>query len=78
MKLTPEGLEALVAKAAYFTHDTLTLCVIDLTNGAQVVGQSNVLDPDNYDAEVGRVYARKSAVEKLWELEGYATKTRGR
>lgn len=78
MKLSLEQLQALVAAETYFTHGTLTLCVVDLVNGAQVVGQSNVLDPANYDAELGRKIARDQAVNKLWELEGYALKTRGR
>lgn len=77
MRLTLEAIEALVSQATFFTHGTLTLCVLDLTNGSMVVGQSNVIDPANYDAELGRVFARKDAVEKIWQLEGYALKTRG-
>lgn len=77
MKLTPEILEGLVAETTFFTHGTLTLAVCDLTNGAQVIGQSNCIDPANYDAETGRHFARSDAVEKLWQLEGYAVKTRG-
>lgn len=77
-KLTQEGLEALVASETYFTHGTLTLCVLDLVNGSQVVGQSNVMDPGRYDAALGRRFAREQAVDRLWELEGYAVKTRGR
>ena len=78
MKLSFEQLQALVAAETYFTHGTLTLCVVDLVNGAQVVGQSNVLNPANYDAELGRKVARDQAVNRLWELEGYALKSRGR
>lgn len=78
MKLTIDQLEALVVGETYFQHGTLTICVAELSNGATVTGTSNVLDPANYDAELGRIYARKQAVEKLWELEGYALKTRGR
>lgn len=75
--LTLDILHGLVASEKYFTDGTLTLCSLTLTNGAQVVGQSNCIDPDRYEPEVGRIYARKDAVEKLWELEGYALKTRG-
>lgn len=77
MKLTLDAIEGLVGSEAYTQHGTLTVCVLNLTNGAQVIGQSNVIDPANYDAELGRSIARKDAVEKIWQLEGYALKTRG-
>lgn len=77
MKLTIEEIHGLVAQETYFTHGTLTLCVLDLTNGAQVTGESNCIDPANHDAEIGRKVALENAIDKIWKLEGYALKTRG-
>ena len=51
--------------------------MLTLTNGAQVVGKSNVIDPANYDAALGRSAARGNAASQIFELEGYALKTRG-
>lgn len=77
MRLTPEKIEALCESHEFFRSGTLTICVLKLTNGAMVVGQSNVIDPTNYIAELGENIALANAREKIWELEGYALKTRG-
>jgi hypothetical protein len=77
VKLTPNTIEDLVKRVTYFWHGTLTICVLDLKNGALVVGQSNVIDPANYDADVGEDVSYKDALNKIWQLEGYALKTRG-
>jgi hypothetical protein len=76
-KLTPADIEALVDHEQFVLSDTLTICVLTLTNGAKVTGESNCIDPTNFDIELGREYARKEAIDKLWGLEGYACKTRG-
>lgn len=76
-RLTQEAIEDLIAAETFFRHGTLTLCVLDLKNGSQVVGQSNVINPQNYDAKIGEGIARSDAAEKIWQLEGYALKTRG-
>lgn len=75
-RLTLEAIHALVGEETYFRHGTLTLCVLDLTNGAMVTGESNVIDPANYNAEMGTKIAKERAINKIWELEGYAMKTR--
>lgn len=76
-KLTPDMIEDLCGEATYFRKGTLTLCVLELTNGATVTGESNVIDPANYNEELGKQLALKAAKEKIWQLEGYAMKTRG-
>jgi len=73
-KLTPEYLTAQIASAEYLTFKTLTVCVLTMQHGAMVTGESNVIDPANYDAEIGREMAYKDAFSKLWQLEGYAAK----
>ena len=76
-RLNATEIEALIDGVDYIHHGTLTICVLSLLNGAQVIGQSNVIDPDNYDAQVGCDMAEKDAISNLWQLEGYAVKTRG-
>lgn len=73
-KLTPEAISDLIEDTNYLTHKTLTVCVLTLVNGAMVTGESNVIDPANYDAEIGREMAFKDAFGKIWQLEGYAMK----
>lgn len=75
-KLTPADLDAMVASATFHqpAGSTLTVCVLVLTNGCTLVGTSNVIDPANYDAELGQVVALSNAKGKIWEAEGYALK----
>lgn len=44
-----------------------TVCRIYITKTFSVMGVSNVLDRDNYDAELGRHYAYQDAYAKLWD-----------
>ncbi len=76
-RLTPDHLKALVESETYLPDGTLTVCVLRLTNGSQVVGYSNVIAMTNFNAEMGRKVAFDNAFNKIWELEGYALKTRG-
>jgi hypothetical protein len=73
-KLTLERIGQLIAEKDFLTHKTLTVCVLTLTNGAMVTGESNVIDPANYDPDIGREMAYKDAFGKIWQLEGYAMK----
>lgn len=73
-KLTPERITQLIEETDYLTFKTLTVCVLTLSNGAMVTGESNVIDPSNYDPEIGREMAYKDAFGKIWQLEGYAMK----
>lgn len=55
----------------------LTFCVLVLRNGAKVVGFNHgSIDPANHDPEIGKTEARLMAIEKVWELEGYALRER--
>ncbi len=75
MKLTKEHLESLIAKKEFIRHgETLTICVVTLHSGFQLLGQSACIDPANFDATIGEQIAYDDAVEKLWQLEGYHVK----
>lgn len=49
----------------------LTFCVLVLRNGFTVTGESACASPENFNAEIGRMIAKKNAIEKIWPLMGY-------
>jgi hypothetical protein len=73
-RVTPERIDAVVAREQYHVFDgtTLTVCCLTLTNGFTVTGESACAYPENFDAEIGRKIARENAKQKIWALEGYA------
>ena len=57
--------------------ERVTYCVLELRNGAKVTGVNHgPVSAANFDAAKGREYARENAIEKVWELEGYALRER--
>ena len=56
--------------------ELLTFCVLVLSNGFTVTGESACASPENFDAEIGRRIARENAVQKIWPLLGFALKER--
>lgn len=74
--LTSENIDATIAEEDYhvFENTCLTVCCLTLKNGFTVTGESACVSPENFDAELGRMIARKNAREKIWMLEGYLLK----
>lgn len=57
--------------------DLVTVCVLLLRNGAKVAGVNHgPVSAANFDPLVGREMARKNAIDKVWELEGYLLRER--
>lgn len=54
----------------------LTLCILLLDNGYLLVGKSVPADPENFDREIGRRFAREDAIRSMWPLEAYALRER--
>ena len=54
--------------------ELLTFCVLVLSNGFTVTGESACASPENFDAEIGRKIARQNAVAKIWPLLGFSLK----
>lgn len=77
-RVTEDVINGVIVKDDYAVIGTLTVCVLTLRNGFNVVGQSACVDPRNFDAQIGRTYARKNAVQQIWQLEGYALAERVR
>lgn len=69
--VTIENIKALVVKEDFWNNGKTTVCILTLKNGFEVVGTSGVVDKLRFDEELGKKYAHKNAMEKVWELEGY-------
>ncbi len=77
--LAGDGVSATVyeqAKAAPLPLSLLTFCVLVLRNGHTVTGQSYCADPAEFNAETGRIEARKRALDELWPMVVYAERGR--
>lgn len=89
-RITPDDVKVNIASEHYFTAaqalrlggtephplDLLTFCVLVLQNGFTVTGESACASPENFDAEAGRIAARRNAENKIWPLMGYELKCR--
>lgn len=56
--------------------ECLTICILVIENGFTVVGKSACASPANFDADLGRKFAREDAIRQLWALEGYLLRER--
>jgi len=70
-RVTVEQIKQLVSSERYFVDDTLTVCVLTLTNGFKVTGESAAADPLNFNEELGRKIAKDKAFAAIWPLAGY-------
>lgn len=52
--------------------DILTICILVLNNGFTVIGKSAPAAPENFDADLGRKFAKEDAMRQCWPLMGYA------
>jgi hypothetical protein len=78
-RVTLDGMLAKIASEEFLSPATmpnLTICVIVLKNGFSLVGKSAPADAGNFDAEVGRKFAREDAIRQIWPLEGYVLRER--
>lgn len=72
-RLKPEDIDKVIVKEDYyvFPETTMTVCLLTLTNGYHVTGESAAVSLENFDKEVGEKIARENARNKIWALEGY-------
>jgi hypothetical protein len=70
-RVTEASIKAKIAKIDYLKHDHMTICIVTMTNGFMVIGQSAPADIRNYNEQVGLTYAYENAFKQLWVLEGY-------
>jgi hypothetical protein len=77
-KCTEEQILATIAEELDYKLGVKTTCVVlRLKNGFEVVGTSACVDPAEYDHDVGKQMARRRALDKVWELEGYLLQSKG-
>jgi hypothetical protein len=72
--ITRGQIEAKIRDATYIHRGLLTICLITLENGYQVIGNAGCASAENYDEAVGRRFAHEDALTKIWPLEGYLLK----
>jgi len=87
-RVTLADVQAEIVKAYYFTAEEgvghtcepqlslMTFCVLVLSNGFTVTGQSACISPENFNAEIGRKIARQKAEDRVWELLGFRLQDR--
>ena len=57
-------------------HPHMTLCILTTETGFIVVGKSTPADPENFDVELGKKFAKEDAIRQLWPLEAYLLRER--
>ena len=72
-RVTLESMEAKIETENYTVVDgVFTICTLKMRNGFYLVGESAPASPANFNAELGKKFARENALRQLWKLEGYA------
>lgn len=73
-KVTIEKIEARIVDEIYYQPEgtTLTICVLKVDNGFTAVGEGACAHPSNFDPQIGKELARKTAIGKLWGHMGFA------
>ena len=71
MKVTQKQVNEAIEKAEYHkAGEKTTVCVLTLKDGFEVVGFAGVVDPTNFDMELGSRYAKEKALDKVWQHLG--------
>lgn len=77
-RVSQDSVNAAIRSEQYLQPEgtTLTICVLTLVNGFNVIGESACVDARNFNLDIGRRLARENAVAQIWKLEGYALATK--
>lgn len=75
-RVTLEDVKASIQSERFIYDGTLTLCILTLTNGIKLTGESACASPANYNKEIGDKLAREQAIGKIWPLLGFELKTK--
>lgn len=84
-RITLADIERDISKVYYLTGDKipgahkrhipalkcLTICVVVMKNEFTVVGKSDPVEPENFDAKFGKKLAYENAVRQIWALQAY-------
>lgn len=66
-----EETSSILARTAYASVKTVTICVLVMRNGFVVIGKAAPLDPENFNAALGRKFAYEDAIRQLWPLMAF-------
>lgn len=76
-----EQIEDLIEKEIYITthskeyfgdNGQLTICILKTKSGFECIGKSGTITPQqNFDAELGKKFARENAINELWAAHAY-------
>jgi len=71
--ISEKFIETMIIDEHYFIfpNKAITICNLELYNGFTVVGFTACADPQNFNEQIGRLYARKDALRKVWPLAGF-------
>lgn len=72
--VTEQAIKDKIAKFDFLYHDTVTICIITMTNGFRFIGYSVPVHSANYDAQMGRDLSYAHAFQQIWSHEGYLLK----
>ena len=75
-RLTPDYIDSVIVNKYYHRvpDTTMTICVLTLQNGFQVIGHSAAASKENFDEGIGSKRAFENARAQIWNLEGYLLK----
>lgn len=78
-RVTLESMEAKVRQIEYFCPTIapqMTVACVLLENGYVLTGKSAPADSANFNADLGKKFAREDAMRQMWALEGYSLRER--
>lgn len=73
-KITPEDIEVLIKNCETQEHifwEKELVVSYKLPCGFTIIGRAAVVDPSNFDIEIGRKIAKQKIIDQLYLLEGY-------
>lgn len=70
-KVTPQEVEDAILGVTYTKiGEKITVAHVTLVDGFEVIGKSGVVDPKNYDSEIGNKIALDNAKNEIWKHMG--------
>jgi len=71
--ISHETVESKIAQTTYhrFPKTNLTIAILTLKSGFVVTGESNCVDPQDFNEQVGRDLAYDNAIDKIYTYEAY-------
>jgi Phage protein (N4 Gp49/phage Sf6 gene 66) family len=78
-RVTLDSMLAKIAHEEYIWPTSIrhmTICILITENGFALVGKSAPADPDNFDIDLGKKFAKEDALRQMWSLEAYLLRER--